>query len=72
MAKKSVLPVASTANEAYKLSADEEKRERHYRAKSALEDLERAEGHKVDKDLMRDVKSLAKDKIKNLGKVCGK
>ena len=72
MAKKSVLPVATSSPEAYKPSADEEKRERHYRAKSALEDIERAEGHKADKDLMKSVKQLAKDKIKNLGKVCGK
>lgn len=43
-------------------------RERKYKAEEALSTIERAEGHKRDKALMRDVKALAKDKIKCLDK----
>lgn len=52
-----------------KVSADYEARERKYKAEDALRDIERAEGHKRDRGLMRDVKKLAKDKIKSLGKI---
>ena len=75
MAKKSKMPVesfvASTApqNIIARRSADEEKREREYRARNALEDIERAEGHRKNKDLMRDVKSLAKEKVKCLSNI---
>lgn len=64
-------PVASTVpqNIIARRSADEEKREREYRARSALEDIERAEGHRKNKDLMRDVKSLAKEKVKCLSNI---
>jgi hypothetical protein len=50
--------------------ADHEARERKYRAKSALEDIERAEMHKRDKPLMKDVKKHARDKIKALKGIC--
>jgi hypothetical protein len=46
-----------------------EDRERKYRAKSALEDIERAEGHKKDKALMKDVKDCAREKMKTYGKL---
>lgn len=76
MAKKSTkLPVADndyptvTSNRHTK---DDEARERRYKAEDALRDIERAEGHKKDGALMRDVKALSKEKIKILGKVCGK
>lgn len=49
---------------------NDEAREREWRAKSALEDIERAEGHKRDKNLMGDVKKLAKEKVKSLNKIC--
>lgn len=52
-----------------KTSVDYEARERKYKAEDALRDIERAEGHKRDRDLMKDVKKLAKDKIKSLGKI---
>jgi len=45
-------------------------RERKYKAEDALRDLERAEGHRKDKSLMRDVKSLAKEKMKVMNKLC--
>ena len=60
------LPVEK--NEPKESSIDEAK-ERRYRAESALSDLERAEKHRGDKDLMRDVKKCAKEKMKALGKI---
>ena len=41
-----------------------EDRERKYRAESALRDIERAEEHRRDKGLMKDVKKCATDKMK--------
>jgi len=75
MAKKMKMPVESPAastqpqNIIARRSADEEKREREYRARSALEDIEKAEGHKRDKSLMKDVKACAKEKMKAYGKL---
>lgn len=80
MAKKS-LPVeklttakaipVKIVNDAPSPSADKayEDRERKYRAKAALEDIERAEGHKKDKALMKEVKACAKEKMKTYGKL---
>jgi len=48
---------------------ESDERERKYRAKSALEDIERAEEHKRDKALMKDVKACARDKMKAYGKL---
>lgn len=48
---------------------DEEMERRRYRAEDAIRDLERAECHKKDKQLMKDIKSLAKEKMKVLGKI---
>jgi len=42
-----------------------------YKARYALEDIERAEGHRRDPDLMKHVKKLAKEKVQSLKKVCG-
>ncbi len=47
-----------------------EAEERKRKAKYALEDIERAEGHKRDKDLMKEVKKAAKEKIKTMQKIC--
>ena len=44
-------------------------RERKWKAEDALRDIERAEGHKRDKALMKDVKACAKEKIASLSKV---
>lgn len=55
----------STAN-----NKDYEAEERKRKARYALEDIERAEGHRKDRDLMRDVKALAKEKIKAMSKIC--
>ena len=46
-----------------------EAQERRYRAEEACRDIERAEKHKMDKGLMKDVKAVAKEKMKALGKV---
>lgn len=68
MAKKTKtkLPVASS-NAIYGPSPREE---RKYRAEDALRTIEQAEGYRKDKDLMKDVKQLAREKVKNLKKVC--
>ena len=50
-------------------SKDSETRERKYRAEDALRDIERAEGHKRDKNLMRDIKACAREKMKAYGKL---
>jgi hypothetical protein len=75
--KKNKLPVSdklvkvhvvsnSTTSNASPMKTDES-RERKWKAEDALRDIERAEQHKKDKSLMKDVKSLAKEKIKSLG-----
>lgn len=72
MAKKS-LPIANAPRETgvmIKPSAEDKARERRYRAEDALRDIERAEGHKKDKNLMSDVKSLAKEKMNTMKKIC--
>ena len=56
--------VAQKSDGAYQ--AEEMKRKARY----ALEDIERAEGHKRDKELMRHVKKEAKEKIKTMNKIC--
>lgn len=43
--------------------------ERKWKAESALETLARAEEHKRDKDLMRDVKSVRDRKVRDLANV---
>ncbi len=48
---------------------DYEAKERRYRAEEACRDIERAEKHKMDKGLMKDVKQVAREKIKGLGKI---
>ena len=50
-------------------SKEEEARERKWRAEDALKDIERAEAHKSDKSLMKDVKACAKEKMKAYGKL---
>jgi hypothetical protein len=81
MAKKlKTLPVAKQStdypmavNPAKVSEADKKKmedRERRYRAEDALRDIERAEQHKTNKQLMSDVKTLAREKVTALDKVC--
>lgn len=45
-------------------------REKRYKAEDALRDIERAEGHKRDKALMKDVKQVAREKIKTMKNIC--
>lgn len=67
------LPAASVSpamtDAAPKMPSDMEEKERRYRAEDALRDIERAEKHKMDKALMKDVKKCAKDKMKALSKI---
>jgi hypothetical protein len=79
MAKKAGLPIKKAEGKPVpvKIVHDEatepmrdEARERKWKAEDALRDIERAEGHKRDRSLMKDVKSLAKEKVKSLNKIC--
>jgi hypothetical protein len=69
------LPVAGTSNAtngievSTKRSPDDEARERRYRAEDALRDIERAEKHRSDKALMKDVKVCAREKMKAYDKL---
>jgi hypothetical protein len=68
---KSKLPIDQTSVSptlAYKQTKEDEARQRRYRAEEAMRDIERAEGHKKNKELMSDVKALAKEKIDSLSK----
>lgn len=49
--------------------ANYEARERKYKAEDALRSLQRAEEVKADKGLMKDVKALATQQMKALGKI---
>lgn len=57
-------------NDAPTVSKSDDARERKWRAEDALRDIERAENHKRDKQLMSDVKKLAQDKVKSLKNIC--
>ncbi len=70
MAKKG-LPTTASIAEPRETKAHEAE-ERKWRAEDALRDIERAEKHKADKSLMKDVKACAKEKMKALSKVTGK
>lgn len=63
------LPVASTADYPAETKRHEAE-EMRMKAKYALEDIERAETHKKDKELMKHVKKAAKEKIKTMNKIC--
>lgn len=71
---KNKLPATSAVEVArpYKPTKEDEARERRYRAEDALRDIERAEKHKEDKNLMRDVKQLCVEKANNMKKVASK
>ena len=62
--------LSSTEAPEVRNTKSEEAREREYRARSALDDIERSEKHKADRDLMKDVKKLGREKMKNLKKIC--
>lgn len=65
---KNPLPVAMPVQSPKVESAADEARK--WKTEDALRDIERAEAHKRDKSLMRDVKKLAKEKMNNLNKIC--
>lgn len=45
--------------------------ERKYKVEEAIRTLTKAEEHRSDKDLMRDVKKTAREKAKKMMKACG-
>lgn len=75
MAKKQKLPVAkpSTTEVAgpspYRITQADKDRERRYKAEDGLRAIQRAEEVRQDKQLMSDVKALAKEQVKALGKI---
>ena len=68
---KNKLPIASTAVDMPKPSKDSTERERRWRAEDALRVAQQHESNKKDSGLMRDMKSVAKEKMKELKSVCG-
>ncbi len=64
-------PVATAAPQHIlaKRSSEDEARERKWKAEDALRDIERAEEHRKNKSLMKDVKACAKEKMKAYGKL---
>lgn len=64
---KNKLPVATAVLMPDK---DHEAQKRRWRVESALETLTRAEEHKADKNLMKDVRMLAKEKKSKMEKFC--
>lgn len=54
-------------NETSAINPDSDKK---WRAQDALRDLERAAEHKRDAALMKDVKLLAREKVKSLKDIC--
>lgn len=64
----SSLPVATAVNKV--MDRDDNTQERKWKAEEALRTIERAEEHRKDKSLMKDVKGLAKYKMNNLKKIC--
>lgn len=71
---KNALPVAASVTmpqpQTPKQSAFEKKEHDKWRVEDALRDIERAEKHKADAALMRDVKKMAKEKMNQLKKIC--
>ena len=65
--QKNSLPVATDMPAPTKMDKD---REMRYRAEGALSDIERAEKHRGDKELMGHVSKLAKEKVASLKKIC--
>ena len=68
--KSKPIPVKIVHDEPMPATARDDARERKWKAEDALRDIERAEGHKRDSALMKDVKQLAKDKMNSLKKIC--
>ena len=66
MAKKDNSPKMTVAAGAPSINRDDE---RKWKAEDALRTLTRAEEHKGDKDLMRDVAKMRDEKMKELAKV---
>ncbi len=67
---KKTLPVADMNKPSIPTKEDKEC-EMKWKAEDALRDIERAEMHKKDKELMRHVKKHAKEKMKAMNKICG-
>lgn len=66
MATKSKLPVSMPSASPARIDRDDEMK---WRARDALNDIKRAEGHKADKNLMKHVKQCAREEMKTLKKL---
>lgn len=64
------VPISSMATDSPEISSDSKARQMKWKAEDALRDIERAESHKSDRELMKHVKSLAKEKVASLKKIC--
>jgi len=71
VANKKPVPVTIVSNSTTSNAMPKEsmERERKWKAEDALRDIERAEQHKCDKALMKDVKKLAIEKMNSLKKI---
>lgn len=67
---KNKLPVTDTSAKVLPASPKMDEQEKKWRTEDALRTIEKAEEHKRDKGLMKEVRSMAKSKMKNLGKIC--
>lgn len=72
MATKNKLAKLTTGSSPVMPSRDHEAHERKYRAEEALRTITRAEEHKRDRVLMKDVKACAREQAKTLDCVLGK
>lgn len=63
------LPTTSPCEVTGKRTKEDEGRERRWRAEDALRTLSQAEKYKGDKQLMNDVKALAKEQMNDLKKI---
>jgi hypothetical protein len=64
------VPVRIVSNPVNPVDMSQSKASRDWQAREALRDIQRAEQHKSDKDLMGRVKQIAKQDMATLKKVC--
>lgn len=63
------MPATGVIRSSRKINGMDE--DRHYRAKNALDDIQRAASHQRDKGLMRDVRKVARDQVNDINRVLG-
>lgn len=72
MATKNKLAKLTNSTATVSPPREHEAQERRYRAEEALRTITRAEEHKRDRSLMKDVKACAREQAKTLNCVLGK